>query len=204
MHVAAAVEYDVWIASNTAKCHRLDAWISEATCISNRAVSEGKFGDGRCTGCNGLHDQPKHEVRLRAVIPSVDNATVENAAQKEDQRPRDEENSAPVLVEELKPDGDPLTCALLAGLRSLLSDEEDDQPVKPPRGVRKKSHKRVQVFSGRCTRCNGYMVHGAKEAHDGIIDDDVYRCFNCGWRTSPGYSYNRNHPGEGKRWPSQK
>ena len=91
MHVAAAVEYDVWIASNTAKCHRLDAWISEATCISNRAVSEGKFGDGRCTGCNGLHDQPKHEVRLRAVIPSVDNATVENAAQKEDQRPRDEE-----------------------------------------------------------------------------------------------------------------
>lgn len=94
----------------------------------------------------------------------------------------------------------PLSALLLAKLHEY---DEDDRPetIKSTAGIRKRLERknRVSVYMGRCQRCSGFMVHGVKEYHDGVVDDEVYRCFNCGWRTSPAYDYNRKHPGAGWR-----
>ena len=84
----------------------------------------------------------------------------------------------------------------MAGLNAWLTEEEDAaEPVAesvrvalpdPPDQAR-----RVAVYVGRCIRCHGAMMHGAREYGDGMIDDAVYRCLSCGWRTSPGYEENR-------------
>ena len=95
---------------------------------------------------------------------------------------------------------DPLTQLLLSELQR--DDKENNQEMETiwleivEQPQRKQ---RVQVYVGRCMRCEGYMVHAAKECHDGIVDDEIYRCFCCGWRVSPAYDYNRKHPGVGWR-----
>lgn len=94
---------------------------------------------------------------------------------------------------------DPFTSLLLAKLHSY-EDEEPEHPETKQVEIELPERKCwVRVFMGRCHRCNGYMVHGAKEHHDGATDDEVYRCFNCGWKISPQYDYNRKNPGEGWR-----
>jgi predicted SprT family Zn-dependent metalloprotease len=46
------------------------------------------------------------------------------------------------------------------------------------------------VFMGRCPRCRGFMQND-RERQFNERDEHVYRCFTCGWRTSPIYNENR-------------
>jgi len=92
---------------------------------------------------------------------------------------------------------DAFTLALLA---TLQGEEDEDLPlIQREARTPKERRKRVRVYVGRCMRCDGYMFPAAKEYRGDIVDDEVYRCFNCGWHTSPAYEYNRKHPGEGWR-----
>jgi hypothetical protein len=94
-----------------------------------------------------------------------------------------------------------LDAALAFELRSLLNGEEAPDETQEQlvaaychkKRERLNKPRRVAVFVGRCHKCGGYMMN-ALERHDGIRDDEVYRCFNCGWRTSPRYQFNRAFP----------
>lgn len=209
---------DAWLARNTTLCIRHQARITLATCEANRTLTEDNF---RCAGCGGLHDQqqPKalvventpYPVAAPAVIDPLSRAFIvmlqeiisgdysDSADDLDDEELDDDElwllpQSAPDEAAAL----DPFTELLLADLQGHV---EEDKPqakrveiVEPPERKR-----RVWVFTGRCPRCSGYMVLAAKEYHDGIVDDEVYRCFTCGWRTSPEYDFNRKNPGAGWR-----
>jgi ribosomal protein L44E len=61
-----------------------------------------------------------------------------------------------------------------------------------------KSPIRIAVYIGRCKRCGGYMVNALEGRQFGRRIDDVYRCFSCGWRTSPQYAWNRQELVRGK------
>lgn len=73
-------------------------------------------------------------------------------------------------------------------LHSLLEDDfEELEPERPPK---QDKHRKVAVFMGRCPRCAGYMLN-APERQYSVRDEEVYRCFCCGFRTSPSYLWNR-------------
>lgn len=80
---------------------------------------------------------------------------------------------------------DPLTRDLLRALHIKIPGEEDpeEEPeqlfVELPDPPERRG--KVAVFMGRCVRCDGAMMHAAREWRD----DENYRCLNCGWYTSP-------------------
>lgn len=174
-----------WLASNAALCLRMDARITEAGCLDNQRQS--KF-DNRCTGCRGLFDQAVPVAAAPLSFVFLDELEESQQAQEEtDVWTASDSHNRPELDED----------ALEELLAKYFPDDEADQeaeeqkrePVylddpKPDKG------RRVPVYVGRCARCGGYMVN-ALERYDGIKDDDVYRCFTCSWRTSPGYKHNR-------------
>jgi hypothetical protein len=74
-----------------------------------------------------------------------------------------------------------------------LIEEVDDEPPEPRRKLHhaEDTRKSYAVYMGRCERCQGYMVRDI-EGQFSKRDDDVHRCFTCGWRTSPVYEWNRH------------
>ena len=209
MNKAAAetIDYQEWLALHTSYCKRLAANITLATCQSNQRLSAAATGDLRCVDCGGLHDQAQ-PAHLRLVVTSAsdreDGFDDDGGADpRGDDENTDEVSSAHATIIDHETENpeefDPLTRALIAELQGYL--KEDDAPEPEPARAEVKEmperHRRVRVFTGRCYRCAGYMVHGAKECHEGVVDDEVYRCFNCGERISPAYDFNRKFPGTG-------
>lgn len=180
--------YAEWQAANGAAwCQRLSATITPVTCEEQQQQSGGKYGDFRCQGCKGLHDQPEPQPEC-PVLTFVQrpeelarpDASNEGAGIGEDDRhdsqcQMDDEELDDFLAEMFPDDG--------------TDDDEVEERAyieDPPETI----GRRAMVYMGRCRRCGGYMTNDL-ERHDGIKDDDVYRCFTCGWRTSPGYERNR-------------
>lgn len=218
MHLAAAtndMDIDRWLSANTAYCARYRARLSLDACERNREHTDD---DSRCEGCGGLGSQQdlgsfttvSTEQRVKplylvekcekAIQESHDGRTDSPLDQEDDPDSIDQDDSVMDLDEsplELTDTSnvDAFTLALLA---TLHGEEDEDLPlVQRKARTPNERRKRVQVYVGRCVRCDGYMFPAAKEYRGGIVDDEVYRCFNCGWHTSPAYEYNRKHPGEG-------
>lgn len=212
MHMATActpVDYDAWLAENSAYCHRLSARITLRACLENQQLSTG--ADLRCVGCNGLYDQTAPTApRLYLVSTPIE---TETAQEPEALTEVDlsglalgisPENAARIL--EQNP-------ALVRELLALASEDDEQEPAvieedgteeeRPAaRQDRRDSRghpRQVAVYQGRCVRCGGYVTNDL-ERHDDIRDDEVYRCLSCGWRTSPAYEYNRKHPGLARPW----
>lgn len=174
--------HSAWLATNAVLCLRMAAKITMAACLENQHQS--KF-DNRCTGCRGLFDQAEPVADTPLPLDLQDGPEEPQPASEESDtwtnsgnqdRPDLDEDELEELLAEYFPDEED-------------KHEELREPVyldDPPdtRG------RRVPVYVGRCVRCGGYMIN-ALERYDGIKDDDVYRCFTCGWRTSPGYEINR-------------
>lgn len=187
MHMALNAEE--WIRLNTSYCNRLSAWLSPKSCEANRVRSASGEGDLRCSGCNGLNDQEQvsstlnRSLHLALVeVLTADDSTAEDEGKPEELAPLYERGCFD--LDELELD------ELLAGLFELGQEEMreecrpvylEDSPEKP---------RRVPVFTGRCSRCNGYMVND-QERQSNERDEHVYRCFTCGYRTSPIYKDNR-------------
>lgn len=85
-------------------------------------------------------------------------------------------------------DLDPVMQQLLKAFKSI---EEEPVICQEKNYKATSSRYRIRVFEGRCRKCGGYMSHNYRECQGPTIDDEVYRCFNCGWRVSPIYSENR-------------
>jgi hypothetical protein len=209
MHMALSA--DEWLKLNTSYCHRHLAWIGESACQTNQRLSSS---DLRCAGCNGLYDQPE-PVSLRLAYSSSRSIQVEETEPAEaieleivaDPDPGDDGAEIGDLdglnnleidftLEQLEA----LCPGLSKELAALLGDEFKEEPEeaetparRPCRNVSGKPH-RVAVYMGRCRKCGGYMLN-ALERREGIRDDEVYKCHACGWRTSPGYEWNRNVTG---------
>lgn len=221
MHMAVALDYDAWITKNTAICRRLSARITVIVCRHNRLISAVGHGDSHCAECGGLFNQPEPGINVKPVLTAIAGGFLSSV---EDPMSRAlVEALQEILVgeptgdldaldlDDLEPEQrelplaitgtaklDPLTRLLMSELQR--QDEEDmPEPVRVEILEPREQTRRVRVYVGRCEKCAGYMIRAPKECRDGIIDDEVYRCFNCGWRTSPGYDYNREHPGGGWR-----
>ena len=213
MGVAARLEPELdaaaWLAVHTGYCIRHRARLTPASCQKNQSVSIASSGDLRCAGCGGLDNQPEpmkptltlihggldqneHGARGEVELPGpvTEQLPVElwgDTDQEEDATKLDLAELVGVALESL----DPLIQQLLQALHISASgaEAEDAEPEQifvelpdlPERRIK------VAVFAGRCIRCDGAMLHAAREQHD----DEVYRCFNCGWHTSPGYEENR-------------
>jgi hypothetical protein len=200
MHMA--FNEDEWIKLNTSYCHRLCAWISSRTCDVNRERSVAVAGDLRCVGCNGLHDQTPELDPLGCSLKSALEAVLHSEVDTEEQGlPKGDQDVDEQGLFRARSDEDEVDAELLAMFPELqeLFDITDPEPPSPEdreheslAGNRfQMARKRCAVFSGRCKKCNGYMINDI-ERHDGIKDDDVYRCFTCGWRISPVYAWNRH------------
>jgi hypothetical protein len=193
MHTAFAIDHNAWIAENTVLCYRMAARISTDACRKNQQVSCGEKGDYRCEGCGGLNRQnAPGEARPRLAIVM----TVEHEPEPATQEVAENHDGFQVVsLEELDDSGideDELDEELLALFPEYAEEVRIalEKPKKPA-----KAH-RVAVYAGRCKRCSGYMTNDL-ERHDGIKDDEIYRCFTCGWRTSPAYEWNRNNAAQG-------
>lgn len=166
----------VWLNANTAPCSRMNARITLASCRDNQQQS--KF-DNRCTGCRGLFDQT--EPITPAELPLVFWET-----------PQPPQKEA-AWIDDIDRLNDDDLDELLGGY--FFEEETEQQKQKRPEpfyinDLPDTRGRRVRVYIGCCVRCGGYMVNTV-ERYDDIKDDDVYRCFICGWRTSPGYEINR-------------
>ena len=96
-----------------------------------------------------------------------------------------------LLIEDQEGSGEEANDELTSFQRQLLAimgDDLEERIIKRKR--EKKGPRRFAVFMGRCPRCKGFMIN-IPERYNDIRDDDVYRCFTCGYRTSPGYQWNR-------------
>lgn len=188
---------DAWNSENPIKrtVSRLAATITHATCEENQRQSTHKYGDLRCQGCGGLDNQRLAPLsgRERSVLRLICNAEPEpepEAAQTDAKAEAvvnaPERTTGAVLDDDTIDD-------FLADM--FPEDDEEDEASTEQRFVEladppERRCRRVAVYVGRCRRCGGYMTNDL-ERHDGIKDDDIYRCFTCGWRTSPGYENNR-------------
>lgn len=216
MHMATActpVDYDAWLAENSAYCHRLSARITLRACLENQQLSTGLSADLRCFGCNGLYDQSSPTSPRLCLVSAPVSIETETAQEPEALAEVDlsglalnisPESSARIL--EQNP-------ALVRELLALESEDDEQEPAVieedgieevRPTALQDRRHsreypRRVAVYQGRCIRCGGYVMNDL-ERHDGIRDDEVYRCLSCGWRTSPAYEYNRKHPGLARPW----
>lgn len=82
-------------------------------------------------------------------------------------------------------------------LSRATSGKELGELVRRAKTVEAKpAPRRFAVYMGRCRKCSGYMVNTREHQFDSR-DEDIYRCFNCGWRTSPKYRDNRHEAGQG-------
>jgi len=173
-----------WLVENTALCQRMAGRITVATCLDNQRQSKA---DNRCTGCRGLFDQAEPVAASPLPLTCLDEPEASQpdheetdfwVASDDQDRPDLDDDELEELLAEYFPDEEP---------EQQEQEHRDTVCLDDPPDTR---GRRVQVYLGRCVRCGGYMIN-ALERHDGIKDDDVYRCFTCGWRTSPGYEINR-------------
>lgn len=193
MHMAAAwttADADAWLAEHSAYCRRLCALITLETCRGQQEKSSSSTsGDLRCSGCNGLHDQPSASDLFSPDIARNACETSEDAEGNDIDLSGLVLDISPEITHRIMEQDPELARELLALMAN--DDEPEGATLKAVRHrSRKDQTRRVAVYNGRCGRCGGYMVN-AMERHDGIKDDEVYRCYSCGWRTSPGYEWNR-------------
>ncbi|ABK99996.1 hypothetical protein [Pelobacter propionicus] len=192
--------YAAWLAANAvAYCQRMRATITHTACAENKQRSDQACGDNRCRFCDGLDDQagpvPEHQPE---IIPDtcfpevVDGPPVADLA--DDALVKGIDVEPPARIGATVMDDVEMEELLSELFGDEGSEDEDEERGEQRRVVylddppeRRQS---VPVYIGRCRRCGGYMLN-ALERHDGIIDDDVYRCFSCGWRTSKTYETNR-------------
>lgn len=173
-----------WLAANTAFCLRMAARITVATCLDNQQQSKL---DNRCTGCRGLFDQAEPVAVSPLPLACFDEPEESQPNHEEtDFRAASDDQDRPDL------DDDVLEELLAEYFPDEAAEQQEQERLEPIclDDVSDNKQRRVQVYVGRCARCGGYMIN-ALERHDGIKDDEVYRCFTCGWRTSPGYEINR-------------
>lgn len=231
-----SIDYEAWLAVNTAFCKRHRCRLTLADCDLQRRNSQGTLSDLRCQGCAGLDNQPeavdefrefgKARPLLQLVRPIIGEDSRQQLAEKEapgeetsarisEQAEREtcldggdkklarelqriflEEDDPAMFDEEIDC---PAVCIddevlrLFPELREFIEEgaEAGNEGRKGRIAAKSKQHtNKCAVYIGRCKRCNGYMIN-ALERHGGIKDDDVYRCFTCGWRTSPVYQFNR-------------
>ncbi|GFO61179.1 hypothetical protein GMST_35040 [Geomonas silvestris] len=193
MHMA--LNADEWIRLNTSYCNRLCLWITAKNCEVNRLRSESSTGDLRCKGCNGLHDQAQPiEVALTRSLQqtleeifALDQLQHEDSNYSQTQAGYHSDDLGDSLIDEDE----------LDDLLSVLFPEfQESQPISAPlsqsftKCLNAHKPRKVAVYIGRCRKCGGYMIHAPERQFD-QRDEEVYRCFSCSWRTSPGYSWNR-------------
>lgn len=198
--------YTVWLETNGAKrCHRLNATITPATCLTNLYKSERKSSDLRCAGCGGLDNQPdpgrSFLPPVIVEVPKLDESLNDGLAVLE--KIIDQHFENPAAADdfndlELELDDD----ALLALFPELYKGDCDEEYFPAFREYQAPMP-HYAVYKGRCKKCGGY-VDNIREEHD----DNVFRCLACGWRTSPEYELNRlliaaGKDGQGNRDVSQ-
>lgn len=191
MHMALST--DEWLSQKALYCNRYHARLTPVHCEENRQ----RTADSRCSGCDGLEEQPRELEQHEPVVfysdpesdeldPSPMIQALAGALQEvldgyEEELPPDDQGD---------PEGNPrdeLT-GFERELLALLGDNLDEPIFERKRA--KEGPRRFAVFIGRCPRCKGFMVN-APERYNDNRDDDVHRCFTCGYRTSPGYQWNR-------------
>jgi len=180
-----------WLALNAMYCNRYHARMTPIQCEANRQ----RVDACRCNGCGGLEEQEREIERQEPVVffsdepedldPEPMKQALAEALQEaldcnDDEFPLDD-------LEELEEETEGELTGIQRQLMALLGDDIEEEIVerKPA-----KKERRFMVFKGRCPRCQGYMIN-IPERYDDIRDDDVHRCFNCGYRSSPGYTWNR-------------
>lgn len=207
--VTSDMDIEQWLTENTTYCIRHKARLSLVACETNRKHS-GE--DLRCADCGGLFNQGTLTTSSlpRLVRPENIDCLSQEALPVDGE---DKEDQADELSAEAGPDdpGEDLSClddlevdlsdeqleALYPGFTDEMNElckgkasESDAVPCGDRRGSRKGQARKVTVFMGRCRRCGGYMLNAPEKQFE-LRDDSVYRCFTCGWRTSPGYEFNR-------------
>jgi hypothetical protein len=167
-----------WLLQNALFCNRLHARITLQVCEENRAKSD----DLRCEGCTGLEDQERGIPRKEPVVffsePSLEDREVVEASETDGSDTFDSD----------EPYVEPVDDDLEGELLSLL--EDDFEELIPEPAIKQNKCKQVAVFMGRCPICDGYMVNAPEQQYS-VRDEEVYRCFCCGFRTSPSYEWNR-------------
>lgn len=199
MHMAITDTFvDEWIVANTTLCLRFQTRLTEEACRKMRQ-RHGRFGDLLCAGCEGLNNQPE-PLTVRVAVSPVSNEPEIDISEKANEQVSAEEAYELEGMEdawiEMDADSREALLKLYPGLKeelaSILDDDDIEQEPQLSHRTPSQIKKKVAVYMGRCARCGGYMVN-ALERHDGIKDNEVYRCFTCGWRTSPAYESNRNN-----------
>jgi hypothetical protein len=182
--------FAAWQASNGAvRCNRMGATITAVDCERNRNQT---YVDCRCSGCGGLDNQA---APLQQSPPSL--ALVWDAGKEADGSPEADDgdvtkiNTADQRVCSFDDEEIENLLAEMFPVDDMDEDEGEEYPERtyiedPPEA----KGRRVLVYTGCCTRCGGYMTNDREKQFD-VRDEDVYRCFTCGWRTSPRYANNR-------------
>lgn len=203
--------YAAWQAVNGAVyCERLQATITPAMCEENQKKSTAKWGDLRCHACGGLHNQTRPIEQKRLLLdlawnldepaeavpksaldctgpddPISDFAALDQVIEEmyQDPAPADD-------FEDLEVDLDDEQ--LLALFPELAEPDEITQETELRYKEYQAKAPRRAVYHGRCQRCGGWMDNIREHQ-----DDNVFRCFLCGWRTGPEYKQNREIYGMG-------
>lgn len=177
-----------WLSQNALFCNRYHARLNQLHCEENRQSNDV----ARCSGCGGLEDQEREIARQEPVVffsdgpDDHDPEPLKEALADALQEALDEFLLDDLEEPEEETAGEP--AGFQSQLLALLGDDFEEELIE--RRSAKKERRRFAVFMGRCPRCWGYMVN-APERYGDIRDDDVYRCFNCSYRTSPGYQQSR-------------
>lgn len=185
MHTTAAI--DTWLGQHAGYCNRYGARITEAVCNANRE----KTSDSRCFGCGGLEPEARELERHEPIVFFSEEEEIEPAPVVD---PDEGDDLLDLSEIDLDPEEDELS-TLQHTLLGLLGNDEPELELPPL--PKKPAKRRVAVFTGRCQRCGGYMVNDPERQYS-ENDDEVYRCFCCGWRTSPGYEWNLQNIAQGK------
>lgn len=187
MHMA--LDHQAWLKLHTSYCTRLQSWISHKSCDANRERSSSRSGDCRCFGCGGLDNQAQSPVPLNSTLSEILEEVLT-----EDTKTRTTAYHESALTDH---DPDEIHAQLMQLFPDLsvlepseTTDDAADQERQGRRTKRGYTRRKYAVYKGRCRRCGGYMTNDI-EWHDGTKDDEIYRCFTCGWRTSPEYTWNR-------------
>jgi hypothetical protein len=151
-----------------------------------------------CQGCGGLNDQSK-TLESTAKIDPFASALLSILDDEEENVESDPQDVNESWID--RDDLDDEVLRLFPELQEFIEEpgtdtiNTGDETQGKIRRVESVQHRdKYSVYMGRCGRCKGYMTNDI-ECHDGIKDDDIYRCFTCGWRTSPVYQWNRNNNG---------
>lgn len=171
-----------WVADNTIECKRFRARISHAACSNYQRLSVVKGRDLHCEGCGGLDKQPV-PLSLRAAVPP----------EPSHQKVEVDQSKGISEASELDCDVDLDDETLFKLFPEFAAELEAMDDLPPAQEEEPTQHRKVAVFMGRCPRCGGYMQNDI-ERQFAVRDEDVYRCFTCGWRTSPAYKWNRENP----------